>query len=211
MCVAAGDAAVLAGAVTVQTAPVVAWHFQGRISVMNRTVVALFIFGLLIFLATVAFLWQVPDGAVPEPPARQAASIDVAPNEPSDEAKRIAEARRVNAEAAAARERRDDRERELQARYQDDARQLQQAQERRVEQRLRAAEQAAAQQQRLLREEQLAQARRIAADQAARETERQRQLAAQQQERAWETERVRRMMEQEWLYWRYPMPILPAR
>jgi type IV secretory pathway VirB10-like protein len=181
--------------------------------VVKRTVVVLFITGLLAFFAAVAIMWPAPEGAVPAPPARPVASIQVMPEARSDAAERHAAARRINEAAAEARERRDTQERALQAGYQDDARQLQAAQERQVEQqlRLRAAEQVAAQEQRALRQEQLAEARRMAADQAAQGAEQQRQLALAQQEKAGHAARVRRMLEQEWLYWRYPRPRLPER
>jgi hypothetical protein len=63
------------------------------------------------------------------------------------------------------------------------------------------------------RQEQLAQVQRMAAEQAASQAvlqaEQQRQAVAEQQEKALQAERVRLMLERNWLYWRYPIPRLP--
>ncbi len=48
-----------------------------------------------------------------------------------------------------------------------------------------------------------------AANQAVLQAEQQRQLAAEQREKALQAERVRLMLERNWLYWRHPMPRLP--
>jgi hypothetical protein len=179
---------------------------------MNRTAVALVIVGSLTFLATAAILWHLQQADAPAPQEPQVAALQGATDLPlmaaKAEAARSAEARRADDDAAAARERRDLQERSLQAGYQDDVRQLRAAQERQAQQQraMELAEQA-------LRQEQQAQARRVAAEQAAHqamiEAEQQRQLAAEQQEKALQAERVRLMLERNWLYWRYPIPRLP--
>ncbi len=179
---------------------------------MNRTAVALVVVGVLTFFATVAILWRLQQVDAPAPQAKQVAALqgaaDLSLTKAQAEAARRAEARRADDDAAAARERRDAQERVLQAEYRDDVRQLRAAQERQAQQQraMELAEQAA-------RQEQQVQARRMAAEQAANQAmidaEQQRQLAAEQREKAQQAERVRLMLERNWLYWRYPIPRLP--
>ncbi len=181
---------------------------------MNRTAVTLFIAGVLTFFATAATLWRLqqtdvlaPQAKQVDPPAPQGA-VDLRLAEAKFEAARSAEARRANEAAADARERRDRQERALQAGYRDDALQLRAEQERQAQQQrtMELAEQA-------VRQKQLARGQRMAAEQAASQAllqaEQQRQLAAEQQEKALQAERVRLMLERNWLYWRYPVPRLP--
>ncbi len=179
---------------------------------MNRTAVALVIVGSLTFFVTAVVLSRLQQTDAPAPQTKQVDAPQGAANlrlvEAQAEVVRSAEARRADDDAAAARERRDLQERSLQAGYQDDVRQLRAAQQRQAQQQraMELAEQAA-------RQEQQVQARRMAAEQAASlammQAEQQRQLAAEQREKALQAERLRLMLERNWLYWRYPIPRLP--